>query len=331
MPQLRQNIITGDWVVIAPERSKRPNDYATSSKKEIAIAKTSQECVFCPNGKEHKRRLRGFDSKNTWVIPNKYPAFIYDESQSSTRSFYPESSFFRAKAAVGEHDIVVIKDHLTDLPHFSLAVWRDLLETIQLRMLIHRQNQQVEHIMPIYNHLPEAGASIAHPHAQIFSPSVIPNIISSELEGAQRYFANNGFCVFCDLINHEIKEKVRIVDESKHFIVFAFYASRFPFETWILPKYHQSNFETTNKIQRSELALVMKNATMKFDKLLANPPLNWWIHSLPTIERDSDYYHWHIEIAPRVTGYGGFELGSGIVIDIQSPEEAAAYLRKIVN
>lgn len=329
MPQLRQNIITGEWVVIAPERSRRPDDFAkihSRLNKQIAVVEP-KTCVFCPTGAEFKRRFKESDTKTNWVIPNKYPAFKCDEKQISTRSFYPEHSFFRAKAAIGEHDIVVVKDHNLSLPSFSLAVWQDLLETIQVRMVVHHQNRAVEQIMPIYNHKPEAGASIAHPHAQIFSGPVVPNAIAHETDGALRYFNNNGFCVFCDLAAHEKKEKLRLIEENDHFIAFTFYAARFPFEVWILPKIHEANFETVNKAERKSLSLIVQNSIARISKLLADPPLNWWIHSLPTIESNSDYYHWHLEIAPRITGYGGFEMGADMVIDVQSPEEAAELLR----
>lgn len=330
MPQLRQNIITGEWVVIAPARSKKPDDYIRAQKREVKD-ETGSTCVFCFGGAEHRRRLLTFDNKNTWTIQNKFPAFVCDEKECSsrTRSFYPEHSFYRVKAAVGEHDVIVIKDHSKILPKFSQSVWSDLLATIQLRMIEHHRNEVINHIMPIYNHGPEAGASIAHPHAQIFSGPVIPNIINRELDGSQKYFENNGICVFCDLVTHEKKEKLRVVGENEHFLAFTFFAARFPFEIWVLPKKHQSNFERLKSDERHDLSLIMQLIMTRLDKLLANPPLNWWIHSLPTIQTDSASYHWHIEIAPRLTGYGGFEMGSGMVIDVQDPEESAAYLRKV--
>src|SRR3990167_9232366 len=329
MPQLRQNIITGEWVVIAPERAKRPDDYAKKREKEVNLTSVNERCVFCSDGREYQRRYKQLTNRHTWVIPNKYPAFLLDEKKLSTRSIYPENSFFRAKAALGEHDLIIIKEHQISMPCFSLPIWQDLLEMIQLRMIAHHQNSQVEHIMPIYNHLSQAGASIAHPHAQIFSSPVVPNEINREIDGAERYFNNNGFCVFCDLISHEQKHKLRVVEENDHFIAFTFYAARFPFEVWILPKYHESNFETTHRKQGDNLAKILKNTTSRLNQFLVNPPMNWWIHSLPTIEEKSAYYHWHIEIAPRITGYGGYELGANMVIDIQSPEAAARYLNQI--
>lgn len=327
MPQLRQNIVTGEWVVIAPARSQRPDDYAKAIRREIVSNKST--CVFCPKGSEHKRRFTQYDNKHTWVIANKYPAFVCDAKQCSTRSFYTESSFYRAKDAVGEHDVIVIYDHDSTLPNFSLATWQDLFETIELCMLEHSRNHVVEHIMPIYNHKPEAGASISHPHAQIFSSPVIPNSINKELDGSKRYFENNGFCVFCDLVKHEKKSSTRVIFENEEFIAFTFYAARFPFEIWVIPKIHHSSFESVNKKTRKYLSEAMQDSIARLSNLLADPPLNWWIHTLPTVESHSDYYHWHIEIAPRLTGYGGFELGSGMVIDIQDPEESAEYLRKV--
>jgi UDPglucose--hexose-1-phosphate uridylyltransferase len=147
------------------------------------------------------------------------------------------------------------------------------------------------------------------------------------MDGAEKYFGINGACVFCDMIAHELKEKTRIIYENSQFIAVEFFASRFPFETWILPKKHESQFEKISENGMKELGSAMMEALYKIDKTLSNPPLNFYIHTLPTILEQSASYHWHLEIVPRVSTFGGFELGSEVVINVMAPEEAADYLR----
>lgn len=325
VPQLRQNIITGDWVVIAPERAKRPQDFVIP--KSIKIAK-KVNCPFCVDGDGYKenKKVRLAHHENVYAIENKFPAFISEEDKVSVRSFYPEKGFYRAKPSIGRHEVIVLKEHDTSILKLSKSVAQELLEVIRERY-IWMKNQKITSIIPIYNHGAEAGASMDHPHAQIFGSGVIANSVGKEIEGADRYFGINGACVFCDIVKHELHEKIRVVYENSAFLSTTFFASRFPFETWLYPKKHHSQFEEISKNEMAELADCLMETLYKIDKTLENPPLNLYIHTLPTILEDSASFHWHVEIVPRLSNYGGFELGSGVIIDVMSPEEAADYLR----
>lgn len=325
LPQLRQNIITGDWVVIAPERAKRPNDYVTA---DTVKRQAKGDCVFCVGKNEYQNRIKKYDKKNVWIIPNKFPAFVERDDNVSPRSFKVEDDFYRMRASVGGHDVAVIKDHDIDLPHFNKEIWIELLQVFKERYIHFDKHCAVEYTMPIYNHGPEAGASIEHPHAQIFASNIIPNIISREIHQTQHYFEKNGKCAFCELIGHEQKFKIRIIYENKDFVAFTFYAARFPFEIWIIPKKHQSRFENETDHKFNLLADCLIDTLGKLNKTLNDPPFNIFIHNSPNSVGESDYYHWHIEIAPRITGYGGFEMGSGTIIDVFSPEKAAEFINK---
>ncbi len=327
MPQLRQNIITGDWVVIAPERAKRPQDFVTP--KSVKVAK-KENCPFCEESQffSQNKKVRHTFGKYTYIVENKFPAFVRDKDEQSVRSFYPESGFYRAKPSIGEHEVIVIKDHELYLPKFPLVVFNEMLEAMRERYLWFKKHDNVVSIMPIYNHGPEAGASIDHPHAQIFASGIVSNTVGKEIEGADNYYGVNGVCVYCDIIKHELMEKIRIVYQNDHFLAVTFFASRFPFETWIMPKKHESQFENTSKASMSALADCLQTTLKMLDKTLDNPSLNFYIHTLPTITDNSASYHWHLEIVPRVSNYGGFELGSGVIINVMSPEEAAEYLKK---
>lgn len=323
MPQLRQNIITGDWVVIAPERAKRPTDYVTADTVKY---QSKAECGFCVGQKVYWERIKKYDTSHIYVVANKYPAFMENDGDCP-RSYKVEDAFYRARPSTGGHDVVVIKKHDLDLPKFTKAIWMELLETFKTRYLYFHEEKGVAYTMPIYNHGREAGASIEHPHAQIFASNIIPNIITHEMHHTEKYFEHNGSCVFCDLICHEKEFKTRVLFENQDFIAFSFYAARFPFEIWIMPKEHQSRFENEPKSRYANLADCLIDVFSKLAKTLNDPPVNFFVHNLPNSSTQTDYYHWHIEIAPRITGYGGFEMGSGTIIDVFSPEIAAGFLK----
>lgn len=323
LPQLRQNIITGDWVVIAPERAKRPSDFISA---DTVRHQSRTKCAFCIGKSAWKERLKKYDSKNIYTCPNKFPAFVEESKKCSARSYQVENNFYRARASVGGHDVVVVKDHDMDLPRFSRQIWEEMLLAFQTRYHYFEDKCNSSYTMPIYNHQVEGGASIEHPHAQIFSSNIIPNLIVKELHHTEKYFEHNGKCAFCDLIAHEKKEKIRVIDENCDFVAFCFYAARFPFEIWILPKDHASKFENIPRTNIVSLAKCLIEVFAKLDQTLNDPPLNFFIHSLPHTITQADYYHWHLEIAPRIQGYGGYELGSGNIIDVVSPERAAEFL-----
>lgn len=326
MPELRQNIITGDWVVIAPERAKRPQDFIIPKSVKVSDKTKCPFCVDSEGFKANKKNMKA-DHKDIYVIENRYPAFVEDESKKSVRSFYPENGFYRARASVGDHEVVIIKDHDLNLLSFPKPLLDNLFEIMRERYIWIKEHEKVVSIMPIYNHGAESGASIDHPHAQIFASGIISNTVGQEIDGADTYYGVNGACIYCDIINHELKEKIRVIAENDNFVAIEFYASRFPFETWILPKNHQSQFEETTKKNMLLFSEIVFKSLAMLNKTLDNPPLNFYIHTLPVIHKDSASYHWHMEILPRLSTFGGFELGSEIIINVMPPEEAAHYLK----
>lgn len=323
MPQLRQDVVTGSWVVIAPERAKRPSDFHSAR-----AATDDKPSPFLVGGEAWKNRLKDGDTANTFTIQNRFPAFVCDEGLCETRSYFPEGSLFRAKPAVGDHEVIIIKDPSLDIYTFSEAIWQDLFASFQMRMLTMSRRSEIVHVMPIYNHGTESGASIVHPHAQIFGAPIIPNHIKHELEGSESYFSNNGTNVFADLIQHETQANVRVVAANSDFLAVTAFAARFPFEVWIIPQAPGSHFHRLTSGHRASLAKIMKTVIGKLNRTLKSPSLNFWIHSAPTTYDEVRHYRWHIEIAPRVVGYGGFELGSSTIIDVMSPEVAAEHLRQ---
>lgn len=322
MPQLRQNIVTGEWVVVAPERSKRPHDFVNDKKDRPS---NTDGCPFCTHGPAYQTQLKPYETELTYIIPNKFPAFV-SEGEHEVRSYYPESGFYTAKPAAGNHDVLVIKDHKQRLPEITVPALTDMFLSMKKRYVHYRKDPSIDYVMAIYNHGKVAGASIDHPHAQIFASAIVPDDIRKEMHGSEHYHELNGHCVFCEIITHEQNEKVRVLAETDHFIMFTFFASRFPFEIWILPKEHQSQFENISTKEAADLAEILKTGLSMLDSTLHDPDLNFYLHSLPTTSQDAEYYHWHLEIAPRLSIWAGYELGSGTIIDVVSPEKAAEFL-----
>lgn len=323
MPKLRQNIVTGEWVVISPERSKRPEDYVTAASPKRGIP---ADCPFCLENKNaYQFSIKEAETENVYVIPNKYPAFVKEDSLIEEGD-----GFYEDTKSIGGHEVIILKKHDQDIYDDGEEIINELLETYKNRYLFYDQDPISEYTMIIHNHGPEAAASIEHPHSQLFSSAITPSYIGKELSGSQKYFDEKKACVFCDILKQEKDNGQRIIFENKEFLVFTFFAARFPFEMWVVPKNHASNFEKISAETQKQLAEAMRQAIGKLNKALNFPPFNYWIHTLPHhSENQHDSYHWHIEIAPRVSKFGGYEMGSGVVIDVVSPEMAAEFLKKV--
>lgn len=324
MAKLRQNIVTGKWVVIAPERAKRPEDFVMASAPKRHL---NGDCPFClenPKG-SYEFSIKDAETKNIYVIPNKYPAFNNTDEEVINES---DDLYFSTKS-VGGHEVIIFKDHQTEIYEGGWEKLTELFGVYKNRYLFWQKDPVIEYAMPIHNMGPEAAASIEHPHSQFFASSIMPNLIEEELAGTKKFFLDQNKCVFCAMIEEETQQQVRVISENEDFIAFTFFAARFPFEIWILPKKHSSFFEEISQGELENMGKIAYDCLTKLNSTLKSPPLNWWIHTAPT-KKDhlGDYYHWHMEIAPRVSKFGGYEMGSGIVIDVVSPELAAQFLKK---
>ena len=152
--------------------------------------------------------------------------------------------------------------------------------------------------------------------------------VREEVDNAKEYYNFKERCIFCDIIRQEAEDGVRTIAENQSFIALAPYAPRFPFEMWIVPKVHQSAFEESQKHEFEQLAVILKDMLARLDRVLDLPAYNYIIHSSPIPEASNDYYHWHIEIMPKLTKVAGFEWGTGFYINPTPPEESAKFLRE---
>lgn len=331
MPEMRQDPVTGCWVIIASERSKRPHDFRAGIDEE-----RSGPCPFC-YGNEAKtppevlgwRAKGGQPNTGGWSVrafANKFPAVLRDVEPWNNVGFYTGMN------ATGYHEVIVDSPkHNATLGSMPLAQAEKAVGAIHERFTAISSDPSLSYIQVFKNSGASAGASIKHTHWQVIALPLVPGLLWAELAGAGEYFAVNGKCVFCAMVAEEIKAGCRLVEETGEFIVFCPYAARFPFEMWVLPKKHGHNFGHISPAAQKELAGVLKRAACRLETAIQHPPYNIVLHTAPLQPGYEQHYHWHLEILPRLAITAGFEWGAGAFINPTSPEIAAAELAAVVS
>jgi len=323
--ELRQDIVSGDWVVIATGRAKRPDEFGNVQRSQDD--KGIENCLFedpVASGQE-KDVLIYHRADGDWtlrVFPNKYPALSPGKSIKKI-----SDGPYLSMPGVGYHEIVVTRDHYKQLAIMDVMEIAEVFDAYQDRYLEHMSKKNVNYIAVFHNHGKESGASIPHPHSQLMAVPVVAPYIKLELDGAAKYHKSNKECVFCTIVEHESQEGKRVVFENDQFIAFCPFASRAAFEVHVMPKKHSPYFERITDEQKIKLAEVFGKALGAVYKALNDPPYNFYIHSAPCDGSDYPHYHWHIEILPHTSTWAGFELDTGIEISTIQPEVAAEYLR----
>ncbi|MCL6544893.1 MAG: galactose-1-phosphate uridylyltransferase [Bryobacteraceae bacterium] len=331
MPELRKDPITGRWVIIAAERAMRPSDFI----RQPAVPTGGRFCPFCP-GNESKtppevlayRPGGGRPNEPGWtlrVVPNKFPALrVEGDLNRQGEGVYDRMN------GVGAHEVVIeTPDHMLTLSELSEKQVEDVFWAMRDRIVDLRRDKRLRYIIVFKNHGAAAGATLEHTHSQLIALPVVPKRAQEELDGSRRYFDYRERCIFCDILRQESDSGARVVLESEHFLAITPYASRFPFETWILPKRHSSHFEASEIPEMQNLGWIERAILRKIDKVLERPAYNLMIHSSPVQEGAMAHYHWHIEIIPKLTNAAGFEWGTGFYINPTPPEEAARFLRDV--
>jgi UDPglucose--hexose-1-phosphate uridylyltransferase len=229
---------------------------------------------------------------------------------------------------IGAHEVLIESpNHLDTLATMEDAAIEDVLAAACDRVRDLKRDQRFRYIVIFKNHGAAAGASLEHSHSQVIALPIVPREVRDEVEGAKAHYAQKERCVFCDILRQETGEERRLVAENADMVAVAPYAPRFPFETWILPRRHQSQFEDSPRHELASLARMLGNILRRMNATLDHPPYNLLIHSAPVLDPASDYYHWHVEIIPKLTKIAGFEWATGFYVNPTSPEEAAQVLR----
>ena len=328
MPELRQNRFTKEWVIIATERAKRPEELR-NKKERPPLPTYSAKCPFCPgNESQAPPAVMAHPSEQNWrvrVVPNKFAALAREGAPVRCIERWR-----RRMNGVGIHDVVVeTRDHsLTTalLPVDNLA---DVLRCYRSRYVDMSADPRMTHVTIFKNHGENAGTSLEHPHSQIIATPVISSQVRYRLHEALRHHDEYGECMFCVAIQDELKDQERIVVESQHFVALEPFASATPFATYIYPRRHMASFGAIQDGEIGDLAKVLKTVLAKLYVGLDNPDFNYTIRSAPHENAGVMYYHWYLSIIPRLTRVAGFELGSGMFINTVLPEAAAEFLRNV--
>ncbi len=327
MPELRQDPTTKDWVVIARERAKRPEQFKRSA---FPLPQAPANCPFCP-GNEHLTpptiaELRGESAWKVRVVANKFSAFEPD-AQHHPR----QHNFFNSQDAYGHHEVVIeTPEHGTSLGQMNISGVREILRMYRDRHLALRGDPKVKLVLAFRNHGLVAGASLAHPHPQIIGTPIIPPGIRRKYEVAIRHFDDTQECIYCAVRDEELQDGRRLILGTRFLTVFQPFASQVPFETWIIPKRHNPSFANAEGHELDDLALSLRAVLGALYAALGNPDYNLIIHTAPVEGEHKPYFLWHVEIRPRMATPAGFELGTGVFINTAVPEETAAYCRPLV-
>jgi UDPglucose--hexose-1-phosphate uridylyltransferase len=333
MPELRKDPVVGRWVIISTERSRRPTNFGPAHPTQPGTF-----CPFCP-GNEDKtppevyavRRDGGAPNGPGWmvrVVPNKFPALQIEGSLDRRGE-----GLYDKMNGVGAHEVVIESpEHDKDLSDLPVDHIEQVLHAYRERVVDLHKDRRLRYVLIFKNHGAQAGATLEHTHTQLIATPIIPKIIQEELEGSRRYYELKERCVFCDIIQQETAEDNgrRLVSMTDRFLAIEPFAPRFPFETWILPRSHDASYQRLSSPDEfRELAGILKDTFERLNAALDHPPFNFVIHTAPVSDAELEYYHWHIEIMPKLTRVAGFEIGSGFYINPTPPEDAAQYLREL--
>ena len=330
MPELRQNFFTKEWVIIATDRAKRPEEMVVRHAAKT-VSHHVPTCPFCPSNENltPPEVLRtdgaGGDGWQIRVIPNKFSALARDQQ--------PDRTIHRSRRLIngfGVHDVIVeTPDHAQVMALMTDNEVTDLLRVYKARYSALSLDPRIAHITIFKNHGRDAGTSLEHPHSQLVATPVISAQVRQRFQEALRHYDDFGTCMFCQVIEEEIAEKQRIVLLTEHFVAMELFASPAPFSTHIYPRRHMANFGDISEPELADLGRVLRAVLGKLYHGLENPDFNFTIRTAPAECVGVKYFHWYLSVIPRLTRVAGFELGSGMFINTVLPEAAAEFLRNV--
>jgi UDPglucose--hexose-1-phosphate uridylyltransferase len=326
MATLRQDPTTNEWVIVAPDRSNRPQ---TQVPPRAPVPRFDDSCPFCP-GNEHLTppeiaRFGNHDGWNQRVFPNRYPVLSTHGTieRRGTR-------MARTMDGVGAHEVVVESPHHDErLDEMSsedvtsvLRIWRE--------RYVELSREPIKAVIVFKNFGERAGTSLVHPHSQIVAMPVFPPDYLHRYAVATRYYDDTGHCVYLDLLHRELEAKSRIVAERDGFVALSPFAAQLPFEMWIVPREHQPAFDDIGDDELPVLADLLRDAVGAVRRAAGDPDYNLIVHSTPVGEESRHAFLWHLRLLPRLTTAAGFELATGMSINTVAPEQAAQLLREAI-
>jgi UDPglucose--hexose-1-phosphate uridylyltransferase len=333
-PEFRRDPLHNTWVVFAPERQRRPQDYAAATLSPTALdpfaegnERLTPPEVFAVRKEKTKPNEPGWRVR---VVPNRYPA-LRIEGQLDAK---PEGLYDRV-TGIGAHEVIIETPHAeTALEDLSINGMAEVFATYRERILDLDKDSRFQHIYIFKNYGPSAGASLAHAHSQLIALPIVPPMVEAKLIRAREHFAARQRSLFADILYTERSGATRMVAENDSYALFCPYASRFPFELAVYPRRHHPDFVSCSPTELYDLAEVVRFALQRLNAVLEKPGYNLLLHTAPLKRPLNDRfasakhdYCWHLEIVPRFHSLAGFEIGLGAYINTVYPEDAARFLR----
>ena len=330
MSELRRDPITGRWNIINTDEPLGPEGFEVDRHQP-----GGSTCPFCPGNERLTppeiyavRPPASQPNGPGWqlrVVPNKFPA-LRIEGELGRRGL----GLFDLSNGVGAHEVIIeTPDHQKQMADLSLQELELTLAAFKARSLDLRGDHRLKYTLIFKNFGLSAGASLEHAHSQLIALPIVPKRVSEELKGAERYFEFRERCPFCDMIQQELHDDERLLGENKGFLAFCPFVSSFPFEIWILPKAHGSDFAQIAPEPMRDLVRLLKEVLVRMRSVLSDPSYNFIVHTAPIEPREREEYHWHLELIPKLTKVAGFEWGTGFYINPTPPELAAKVLRDV--
>jgi UDPglucose--hexose-1-phosphate uridylyltransferase len=329
MSELRYNIATGDWVLVAPERARRPEDFREDARPSTHDRPSHREgCPFCPGGEDNTpgESLRYLNESGDWLVrsfPNRFPAVRKEMHNEQTGD-----RFHRKRNGHGLHEVLAeSRLHNATLALQPVSEVELVLRAWRERFLSVARMPGIDHVVIFKNHGAAAGSSLEHPHSQIVGLPVIPSPVRGRMQVAWSHYRKYGRCVFCEVLTCELEDRDRVIESNADFVAFVPFAAYSPFSIWILPRRHHHCFGLVNDQEISALATLLQDVLARLYNSLGDPDYNLVIRSAHPPGPGSHFFHWYIAIVPRLAKLAGFEMGTGMFINGSSPEGDAASLR----
>lgn len=343
LPELRYDILSGTCTIIASDRAKRPNDFKAAQKYEGPVPEIDPNCSFCVGNENetppevYALRDAGEANQPGWrvrVVPNKFPALRSAETAEIDSGMIdteaaPEAddtSMYWRMPGIGAHEVVVESvKHNGTLGTYTVEEMAVILETLKQRYRVLSDDKYISYVQIFRNWGPEGGASLLHPHFQIIGLPLMPPEVSREVSHFREYESKTGRCLMCDYIERETEKDERVALKNDEFIVLCPFASRFSFETLIVPRKHCVTFSELDNEKATQLAEVFTSLFRAYENMFSSLSYNIVFHTLPPPKRSRKHPtdHWHIHVYPRLNVEAGLEKGAAVWINPVPPELAA--------
>lgn len=334
--EMRHDWLADRWVIIAPQRTQRPNDYVFRPPAPI----DSSHCPFCIGHEADtptavasylSKRASGPEQWNVRVVPNKFPAVNgYSPVDGAPNGCSPGAAIdlFRRHCLTGGHEVIVESPlHLQSISQLDRETTQLVFTAYRDRLRYWLEECALAYAVVFKNVGLDAGASLAHTHSQLIATDMLPTDVARSIERMRLFAEKESVCLFCRMAEDELEQGVRVVEHTPEFLAFCPFASRLPSMITILPKQHESSFQALDDRQLEQLSWLVHRLVRRIERCYPETAYNFIIHTAPRDLRDAECFHWRIELFPRITKVAGFEWGSDCYINPLAPEQATQALR----